>query len=112
MKKPKPNVRRRLALTMRMFLAEGGRLYVTLEDALEVALSTELAAVLYWLARSDAPRPRVLGTPHVVGVRRDMCTSCGALMGGVVPRAYGVPRFVAGDLVGRDCTPPKRRARR
>jgi hypothetical protein len=105
-------VRRRLALTLRAFIADAGRIHLTLNDAFEVAQSDELEAVLVWLTRSDLPRPRVLGTPHLIGTTRDTCVHCGALIGGPMPTLYGVQRFVMCDLVGRDCTPPKRRGRR
>jgi hypothetical protein len=105
-------VRRRLAATLRAFLADAGRIHLTYDDALAVALSEDLPAVLVWLTRSDLKRPRVLGRPHEIGATRDTCIHCGALAGRAIAADYGVQRFVMGDMVGRDCTPPKRRRRR
>jgi hypothetical protein len=101
-------IRRRLALTLRTFIADAALTHLTLNEALEIALSDELEAVLQYLTQSDLPRPKVLGTPHVIGTTRDTCENCGALAGRQLAGAYGVQRFVTGDLVGRDCRPPKR----
>jgi hypothetical protein len=108
-------VRRRLADTLRAFIADAGRIHLTRDEALAVALSDELPDVLQWLTRSDVPRPRVLGTPHVVGEYTAQCLHCKAIIGGAAPD-YGLSKWAVGDWFGTDCdgpcpTPP-RKARR